>query len=162
MSSAAADHQYKRPTLWAAFLPIVALIGLLALNVYIYRDNATSGPNQIALILAAAVAGLVGWRLGVPFERMQNGIAKSLGSAIGAILILLMIGALAGTWMLSGVIPAMIYYGLEILNPQIFLFAAAVVCSIVSLATGSSWSTVATVRSGRATLKPRSRSISNA
>ena len=133
------------PSLWAALLPIVVLIALLGINVYIYSDNATSGPNQIALLLGAAVAALVGWSLKIPFKKMIDGVVSSLGSATSAMLILLMIGSLAGTWMLSGVVPAMIYYGLEILDARIFLFAATIICAIVSVATGSSWSTVATV-----------------
>ena len=76
---------------------------------------------------------------------LQDGIVKSISSAMSSILILLLIGALAGTWMLSGIVPAMIYYGLQILNPTIFLIAACMVCAIVSIATGSSWTTVATV-----------------
>lgn len=135
----------NRPSLLLAFLPVMVLIGLLGINVWIYRDDATGGPNQIALVLAAAVAAFVGYVISVPFQRMVEGIANSLSSAIGAILILLLIGSLAGTWMLSGVVPAMIYYGLEVLDPRIFLVASVVVCAIVSLATGSSWSTVATV-----------------
>ena len=76
---------------------------------------------------------------------MIKGIEKAIGAALSAMLILLLIGSLAGTWMVSGVVPTMIYYGLDILNPQIFLCASAVICAIVSVATGSSWSTVATV-----------------
>lgn len=131
--------------LWAAIFPVAILIGLLVVNVQIYRDDASYGPNQIALLLAASVAAAVGLWLRVPFGKMMQGIVGSLGSALGAMLILLLIGSLAGTWMISGIVPAMIYYGLEILNPQIFLVATVVVCSIVSIATGSSWSTVATV-----------------
>lgn len=134
-----------RPTIIAALIPVVALIGLLSINVLLYGDNATSGPNQIALILAAAVAALVGWTLKVPMKKMVDGIVESLGSALGAVLILLLIGALSGTWMLSGVVPAMVYYGLAVLEPSYFLVASTIICAIVSIATGSSWSTVATV-----------------
>lgn len=133
------------PALWMAIVPVLVLIALLAINVMIYTDDATYGPNQIALILAAAVAAIVGWSLRIPFQKMVDGIVASLGSALSAILILLMIGALSGTWMLSGVVPAMVYYGLAILEPSYFLVAATAICAIVSIATGSSWSTVATV-----------------
>src|SRR5690606_38281816 len=101
--------------------------------------------NQIALILSAAVAAIIALRLGNTWENIQNHLVNSISSAMSAILILLLIGALAGTWLISGIVPAMIYYGLQILNPTIFLFAACVVCAIVSLATGSSWSTIATI-----------------
>jgi len=134
-----------RPTLFQALIPIMVLVVLLALNVIYYGDMATSGANQIALILSAAAAVMVGLWLKVSFTYMLEGVLKSIHSSMGAILILLMIGALAGTWLISGIVPAMIYYGLQILNPTIFLFATCIVCSIVSVATGSSWSTVATV-----------------
>jgi NhaC family Na+:H+ antiporter len=113
--------------------------------VIFYGDMATSGANQIALILSAMAAVFVGFWLKVPFTFMLDGVLKSINSSMSAILILRMIGALAGTWLISGVVPAMIYYGLQILNPTIFLVATCIVCSIVSVATGSSWSTVATV-----------------
>lgn len=128
-----------------ALIPIAVLIGLLVLNVLLYTEDATYGPNQMALIVAAIVAGIFGYLLNVPYSAMLRGIKSSINSAMGAVLILLMIGALAGTWLISGVVPAMIYYGLQILNPTIFLVAATVICAIVSVATGSSWSTVATV-----------------
>jgi NhaC family Na+:H+ antiporter len=135
----------KSPTLFEALLPVVFLIILLGINVTIYRSDSSYGANQIALLISAAVAVVIALRLGYKWKELQEGIINSIYASLTAILILLMIGALAGTWLLSGIVPAMIYYGLKILNPSIFLFAACVVCSIVSLATGSSWSTVATV-----------------
>jgi NhaC family Na+:H+ antiporter len=137
--------QTKEPTLFLSFIPIIILTGLLATNVIIYGADATGGPNQIALLLGAGVAGLVAFRLGFRWKEIEHSIVKSISSAMGAILILLVIGSLSGTWLLSGIVPAMIYYGLKILNPTIFLFAACIVCAIVSVATGSSWGTVATV-----------------
>lgn len=135
----------KEPHFFIALLPIIFLVGLLYLNVKIYGEDATYGPNQIALILVAVVAGVVGLSLGYKWDKLQKGAVKSIKSALPAILILLLIGALAGAWMISGVVPTMIYYGLQILNPTFFLVAACIVSSVVSLATGSSWSTVATV-----------------
>ena len=105
---------------------------------------AAARPGFLAA-LAAAVAALVAQRMRVAWPTLQDGIVKSISSAMSAMLILLLIGSLAGTWLLSGIVPAMIYYGLQILNPTIFLFAATVVCAVVAVATGSSWSTVATV-----------------
>lgn len=128
-----------------AFLPILVLIAFLTGNIYFFTDDATYGPNQIALLIAAAFTVVLAQRIGFSWKQMQKGMVKSIKSALPAILILLMIGALAGTWMISGVVPAMIYYGLDILNPTIFLFAACIISSIVSIATGSSWTTVATV-----------------
>ncbi|NOS90487.1 MAG: Na+/H+ antiporter NhaC [Cyclobacteriaceae bacterium] len=135
----------KRPTLVHAFIPIAFLVAFLAINVIVFGPGATDGPNQIALIFSAGVAGIVSWRLGYSWEEIEVSIVKSISSAMGAMLILLVIGSLSGAWLLSGIVPAMIYYGLKILNPTIFLFAACVVCCVVSLATGSSWSTIATV-----------------
>jgi len=135
----------KEPGLLAALLPIICLVGLLALNVIYYGDMATAGANQIALIISAAIAALVGIYLGFPFKQLLLGAVNSITASMSAILILLLIGALAGTWMISGIVPAMIYYGLQVLNPTIFLVATVIVCCVVSLATGSSWSTVATV-----------------
>ncbi|MCB0381025.1 MAG: Na+/H+ antiporter NhaC [Flavobacteriales bacterium] len=136
----------RQPSLIQSIIPIIILIGLLAVNVLqVYGDGALDGANQLALLLAATVAGVIGIYNGFDFERIIEGITKSIHSALPAIIILLLIGALAGTWLLSGVVPAMIYYGLDILNPKIFLFATCIICSIVSIATGSSWSTVATV-----------------
>lgn len=136
----------REPTLWEALIPVLFLIIMLSVNViYVFRDDAISGSNQIVLILSATVAALIALRTGIHWEEIQDGIVKSISASMPAILILLLIGSLAGTWLLSGIVPAMIYYGLQILNPTIFLFAACVVCAVVSLATGSSWSTVATV-----------------
>ena len=145
-----AEPLYKEPEidsipLWYAIVPVVVLVGLLIFNVVLYKDDATYGPNQIALIVAAMVAGLFGWAMKIPFEKMLKGINTSIGSALNAVLILLMIGALAGTWLISGVVPAMVCYGLEILSPKSFLVATVIICAIVSVITGSSWSTIATV-----------------
>lgn len=137
--------QAKLPSLWAALVPVFVLIGLLSLNVYLYGEDSSYGPNQIALLMAAGAAAIVGRLYLNSFKEMLAGIERAIGSALVAMLILLLIGSLAGTWMMSGVVPAMIYYGLDVLNPQSFLVATAVVCAIVSVATGSSWSTVATV-----------------
>ncbi|MFW5663465.1 MAG: Na+/H+ antiporter NhaC [bacterium] len=135
----------RRPTLFLALIPVLFLTSLISINVFIFGDDSLSGSNQIVLILSAAVASVVAIRLGHKWTDLRAGIVKSIGSAMTAILILLLIGSLAGTWLLGGIVPAMIYYGLQILNPTIFLVAACVVSAVVSLATGSSWSTVATL-----------------
>jgi Na+:H+ antiporter, NhaC family len=135
----------RRPKLIEALIPVIFLTALISINVFIFGDDSLSGSNQIVLILSASVAAIVAMRLGFKWDHLLKGIVKSIGSAMSSILILLLIGSLAGTWLLSGIVPSMIYYGLKILNPTIFLVAACVVCAIVSLATGSSWSTVATI-----------------
>ncbi|OIP00555.1 MAG: Na+/H+ antiporter NhaC [Bacteroidetes bacterium CG2_30_33_31] len=139
------DKHIKRPTLILALIPIIVLIILLFTNIRIWQDNSISGPNQMALIFATFVAGIIGIVLNVKFKRMSKFMIKNISDSMSSILILLMIGALSGTWMLSGVVPTLIYYGMGILNPKIFLVATLIIASVVSLATGSSWSTVATV-----------------
>lgn len=128
-----------------ALLPIGFLMVLLSLNVYYYGDDSLSGSNQMALILAAALATLLSSTRGVKWLVILEGIGKSVSSALPALIILLLIGALAGTWLISGIVPAMIYYGLQVVNPIYFLVAACVVSAIISLASGSSWSTIATI-----------------
>jgi NhaC family Na+:H+ antiporter len=135
----------KGPSLAAALIPVVALIALLASSVYLFGDGSSSGPNQIALILAAAVATVIGLRLGYSWHDLQEGIVHGISLSMAAVLILLVVGSLIGTWILSGVVPTMIYYGLKILSPGVFYAAACVICCLVSLATGSSWTTASTV-----------------
>ena len=134
----------RQPSLTEALIPIVFLIILLSFNVLFWEDT-LQGANQIALMTSASLAGILGLRMGYTWTQMRDQIVKTIGTAMPAILILLLIGALAGTWLISGVVPALIYYGLDILFPSIFLFAAVVISGIVSLATGSSWSTIATI-----------------
>lgn len=135
----------RKPSLLEALIPIIFLIILLASNVYIFGNDSLSGSNQIVLLLSAAVASGMAIRLGVHWDYIQDSIVNSITSAMSSILILFLIGSLAGTWMISGIVPAMIYYGLQVLNPTIFLFASCFICAVVSVATGSSWTTVATV-----------------
>lgn len=134
----------KTPTLFQAFLPIAILICLLSLNV-VFFDDPLGGSNQITLLIAAIVCGAIAWYNNVSWDFMLEKISYTINSAMPAILILLLIGALSGSWMISGVIPTMIYYGIDIMQPSYFLLASVLLCCIVSLATGSSWSTVATV-----------------
>ena len=127
-----------------ALLPILFLIVLLTINVLNY-DNAIGGANQLALLISAALASIIGVIYGTKWIKILDGIGTSIKSIVPAIMMLLLIGALSGTWLISGVIPTMVYYGLQILNPKIFLFATAIITAIISLSTGSSWSTIATV-----------------
>ena len=131
--------------IWEALIPVFALVAMLAYNVYVFGDDAISGSNQFILLLGGAVAAIVGFFNKVSYKQMLAEVAENVKSTTGALLILLMVGALAGTWLISGIIPAMIYYGLQILNPTIFLAACVIICAIISIATGSSWTTAATV-----------------
>ena len=128
-----------------ALLPILFLIGLLSINVYLYGDDSLGGSNQLSLLFSGTLAAIIGILYGNNWKDILEGISKSIKSVTPSIIILLLIGSLAGTWLISGIVPAMIYYGLQILNPEIFLFATAIITAIVSLATGSSWSTIATI-----------------
>jgi len=139
-------HKNKELNIWEALIPVVALIGMLFYNVfYAFGDDALSGSNQFILLMGGAVAAIVGFFNKVSYESMIEEVANNVKSTTGAILILLMVGALAGTWMVSGIIPTMIYYGLQILNPTIFLASCVIICAVISIATGSSWTTSATV-----------------
>ena len=134
----------KQQSFVSALTPILFLIILLSVNVYLY-DDALAGANQFALLLAAAFATLIGIKNRIKWKTILNGISQSIASTTPAIIILLLIGSLAGTWLISGIVPTMIYYGLQILHPKIFLVATCIICAVVSLASGSSWSTIATV-----------------
>lgn len=136
----------RAPSILDALIPIIFLIILLVINIQIFGTDSLSGSNQMVLIFSSLVAGLIAFfRLRIHWETLQDGIVKSISSSMSAILILFLIGSLAGTWLLSGIVPAMIYYGLKILNAEIFLIAACIISAVVSVATGSSWTTVATV-----------------
>ena len=135
----------KHLSLLSALTPIVFLILLLTINVIYYGSASLDGANQIALLLAASLGAYIGVKNGVKWTDILSGISKGIATTTPAILILLLIGSLAGTWLISGVVPTMIFYGLKLLNPKIFLFASCIICAIVSLASGSSWSTIATV-----------------
>lgn len=136
----------KKPHLLLSLVPIVILILLLVSNIKIFGDSATLGPNQLALFLASVVSALLGFLfLKVPYKVIEESIVKSISLSMQANLILLVVGALIGLWIFSGVVPSMIYYGIKLINPGWFLPVTMIVCAIVSLATGSSWSTGGTV-----------------
>jgi NhaC family Na+:H+ antiporter len=136
----------KELSIYTALVPVFALILMLFYNVFfVFGDDALSGSNQFILILGAAVAAIVGFINKTSYQKMLEEVSENLKSTSGALLILLMVGALSGTWLVSGIIPTMIYYGLQLLNPTFFLVASVLICAIISIATGSSWTTSATV-----------------
>lgn len=128
-----------------AAIPLLALILMLVVSVYLYGEDASYGPNQIALWLAAGVAIAIGFRNKFTWEEIEQGIREGISVALGAMLIILAVGSLIGTWLLAGTVPSMIYYGLELLDSSWFYAASALICGIISLAIGSSWTTAATV-----------------
>ena len=138
-SSAAAPS----PSLFHALIPVVALILFIGGNALIHGGE--DWTPHIPLVLAAAVAALTGIISGVSWENIENGIVEGISIGMKAVLILCVVGIMIGTWIASGIVPIMIYYGLQIMHPSFFLVATCLVCSIVSLATGSSWTTAGTV-----------------
>ena len=118
---------------------------LLSFNVYVFGDDALAGSNQFILLIGGGIASLVGFLNHTTYEEMIDKVADNFKAVAGPILILLFVGALAGSWLVSGIIPAMIYYGIKILHPSIFLPSCIIICAIISLASGSSWTTSATV-----------------
>ena len=139
------SNQHKNPTMLDAIAPIVVLIIMLSFSVYLYGDDSSYGANQIALILSASIAAIIAIKNGYTWKEVETGIVKGIGMGMRAILILLAVGALIGTLIMSGTVPAMIYYGLNILSPSIFYFTACVICAIASLSIGSSWTVAGTL-----------------
>lgn len=135
----------KRPSYLQAALPLIALIVMLAGSVYVFGADSSYGPNQIALLIAAAIAAGIALINGHRWVDIEEGITNGISIALGAILIILMVGALIGTWLVAGIVPTLIYYGLEILSPTWFYAASCLICAIVSIAIGSSWTTAATI-----------------
>jgi NhaC family Na+:H+ antiporter len=141
-------HIHPELGLALALTPILFLVLLLACSVYLFGSDASYGSNQIVLVLATCVTALVGKRLGMPWKDVQDGMITGIAVGLGPTLILLSVGMLIGTWILCGTVPAMIYYGVQILNPSIFYAASAMICSIVAISIGSSWTVAGTLGIG--------------
>ncbi|NNE98591.1 MAG: Na+/H+ antiporter NhaC, partial [Pyrinomonadaceae bacterium] len=140
------EPQINEPSLLVSLIPVVVLMALLVINIIVFKDDATGGSNQLALLIAGALAAFIGIVVyKIEYKTIENQIVKSIGVAIQASVILLIVGALIGMWIISGIVPTMIYYGLLLINPTVFLPISCVVCSIVAVSTGSSWSTTGTV-----------------
>ena len=140
------DKTNKTAQLLLALTPLVVLMLLLWFNVgYVFGDDALSGSNQVILMLSAFVAAAIGIANGTKMEVVFEKIKNNVRDTTQAIFILILIGGLAGTWLIGGIVPAMIYYGLDLINVQLFLPTAVIISALVSLSTGSSWSTTATV-----------------
>ena len=139
--------KYKVQTpLWIAAIPLVVLVIVLALVIKCFGSDSIVGGSQIALLFASSVAALLAITLcGCKWSTLEEAIIDNVRTSASAIIILLLIGAISGTWMLSGVVPTLICYGLEVIHPKIFLGVACIICALVSLITGSSWTTIATI-----------------
>jgi len=137
--------QPKTPSMLDSVTPLIALVVMLTASVQLFGDNSSFGPNQIALMLAMGIAILIGLKNKHTWDSIEKAIVNGISISLGAILILLAVGALIGTWLLSGTVPTMVYYGLKIIDPSWFYAATCLVCGIVAMSIGSSWTTAATV-----------------
>jgi len=133
------------PSLFISLIPVVFLIGMLGYSIFGLGLDIESGGSHIPLILATTVAAVIAVYLGYSWKEVQDSLLKGIILALQACLILMVIGCLIGTWIQSGIVPSMIYYGLKLISPSIFLVTTCVICSVVSISTGSSWSTAGTV-----------------
>ncbi len=138
----------REPSYLDASIPLLTLVVLVAASVALFGMDAVAGPMQVAMILATAIATVVVWKNGHAWDSIAEAGRKGVGSVVGAIFILLAVGALIGTWNLSGTIPTLIYYGMEWIDPVWFHPVAFLLCALTSLSIGSSWTTAGTVGIG--------------
>ena len=140
------EHKVKEPSVWLSLIPVAVLVALLFIAVRTFGADALSGGNQIILLAAAAVCcAITMLYCKTQWADIEKSIVNNLAGISSAILILLIIGALSGTWMISGIIPTFIYYGIQIIHPNFYLVSTCIICCVVSVMTGSSWTTVATI-----------------
>ena len=135
-------------SLTEAIIPVASLIVLVALSYFLFGDAGALGPNQVALVVATMIALFVGWRRGHSLEDLGKAARDSVATGIGAIFILFAVGALIGTWAMSGTLVAMVYYGLQLLSPNYFFVTACAITAIVAASIGSSWTVVGTIGVG--------------
>lgn len=136
----------KKIEILLSLIPVVVLIILLATVIRVFGSASLDGGSQVALLVAAGVCTAISiLYFHIPWKQLEEGVKKSVGSVTSAIIILLMIGAISGVWILSGVVPTLIHYGLMLIHPKFFLVTTCIICAIVSVLTGSSWSTIATI-----------------
>jgi len=139
---------HQSASLLDALIPLGCLIALLSSSVYFFGEDSSYGANQIALLVCASIAGVIGLKNGLTWREIEEAIIKGISTAMGAILILLTVGALIGTWIQAGIVPTMIYYGMMILSPDWFYVATCIICSIIALSIGSSWTVAGTIGIG--------------
>ena len=136
----------KTPSPIVSFVPIIAMVAMLYVAVSSFGSDALSGPSQVVLLVASALTVAIGMAVyNIEWARFENAIVDNIKGIASATIILLIIGALSGAWMLSGVVPTLIDYGMAVINPRFFLATACIICILVSVMTGSSWTTIATI-----------------
>ena len=139
-------HKRPLPHPLIAIIPVVVLIGFLAVAITLFGSDSLSGGSQIALLMGMAVCVCISMAVyRVPWRTFETQIKATLGEVSITLVILLCVGMLAGSWMISGIVPTLIYYGVQIMSPQFFLVSACIVCALVSVLSGSSWTTIATI-----------------
>ena len=139
-------YKEKKVSIWLAAIPLVTLVAMLAMTIKVYGADALNGGSQISLFVASSVATIIAICFcKCRWSDLEHAISENIHTSASAIIILLLIGAISSTWMLSGVVPTLIYYGLQIIHPKVFLVTACLICAVVSLLTGSSWTTIATI-----------------
>ncbi len=138
----------KEPTLLDAIIPLSCLMLLLAVSVYFFGSDSSYGANQIVLMFCTGIAALVGLKNGTGWSKIEKAIIKGISMALGAMLILLTVGGLIGSWIQSGIVPSMIYFGLQILSPDWFYAASCIICAVVAISIGSSWTVAGTIGIG--------------
>ncbi len=142
------SHEYNKENSFPSCIlsPIVLLIGMLFATIRTFGSDALSGGSQISLLTTTAVCVFIGVAFyRIPWRDYEIAITNNVAGVTSAIIILLIIGALSGVWMISGVVPTLIYYGMQIIHPDFFLTSTCVICALVSIMTGSSWTTIATI-----------------
>ena len=134
------------PAWWISVIPFIVLVAVLSVVIYVFGTDALSGASQVALMFAAGVTVVLAMVLyRIPWKTFEEAILENITSVGTSIVILLLIGAVAGSWMISGVVPTMIYYGMKVIFPEIFLFASCAISAVIAVMTGSSWTTIATI-----------------
>jgi NhaC family Na+:H+ antiporter len=136
----ATERRQRDPHIWEALLSLVSLVAGISISIVVYGAD-----PHIPMLLGVLVAAVMAWKAGFEWEVVQAGMLKGISNSLQAIVILSIIGILIGVWILSGVVPTLLYYGLKILHPKIFLPATVLICSVCSLATGTSWGTAGTI-----------------
>ena len=139
-------NKLEKPSWWVSLLPFIFLVASLSVVIYVFGSDALSGASQVALLFAAGFTVVLAMLLyRIPWKVFEESILDNITSVGTSIVILLLIGAVSGSWMISGVVPTMIYYGMKVIFPDIFLFATCIISALIAVMTGSSWTTIATV-----------------
>lgn len=136
----------RKTSVGLAIIPLTVLVAMLYLVIKVFGADSIEGGSQLALLVASSIAALIAVVVcRCPWSKLENAIVDHIHTSASAIIMLLLIGAIAGTWMLSGVVPTLMYYGLQIIHPKVFLAVACLICAVVAILTGSSWTTIATI-----------------